>query len=309
VTSSFVSAWCLALKTTLNIVVVGASALVRHRKEVGLFLYKTFSLIPLYGISLTSNIKPPFSSAHGMSFLITVLCFLIVPPFSSATHSFDHLREQGLYPATTYNNSITNEIPISGGLNNNFHWVPENLQPEPHSNPSRSSIGPYFWTAILCSNNALPTPDCKAAISLIPTGHLILDPRTTETLGTRPSQTHARFNFHLPRPLRKFFLPAAFQSGKCVIYIKDEHVNFQPEPNVELPPQYNAAAFMYHTVWPNSRRLAELIIQRCGSRGGYTIAKSAPEGRRRFRKLAYRVFVGGPEWNGRMQRPFNTYSE
>jgi len=242
-----------------------------------------------------------------MSLFVIYLCLVLVLPLSfpsSATHPFDRLRSQNHYPVTTYDNSIIYEPPTSiqskyRGMYSNT--VYSNLQPDPQDRrPGQSRV---TWgsrsTTITCSQNELPIPDCEAAINIIPTGHLNLDPKAAHSLGTVESQDSVKYNATLPRPLRKFRLPAAFRAGECVVYVR--HFRFFEGkmaflPPVEPPAGFSPAKFMYHTVWPNSRRLAELVIKQCGSRGGFTETTSSPEGNKEaYKTFRYLVTVGIPK--------------
>jgi hypothetical protein len=69
---------------------------------------------------------------------------------------------------------------------------------------------------------------------------------------------------------------------------------------------------MYHTVWPNSRRLAELITEKCGVWGGAAWAESSPErNKEAFGTFRYLVRVGSPKEYKRdyykYVEPYNLY--
>jgi hypothetical protein len=139
-----------------------------------------------------------------MSFLKNILRLIVLGSFSSAIHPFDKLREQNLYPATTY------DISIPGGDNRQLGHITR--QPGPRSQGS-SELPP--WGEVYCSTNELHILDCEAGINIIPTGHLIVDPHTPDSLGTIKFQDNVRFKANLPRPLPNFRLPAAFRAGTC----------------------------------------------------------------------------------------------
>ena len=270
-----------------------------------------------------------------MSFLTCLLCLAFVFPSSLATHPFDRLGEQKLYPATTYDNSIPFNVgdfmPRSSlshtvveppaGLH---HRVHSNLQPVPHyvrpeSWDEVSVDNPIseHWATYYCSPRAKPIPDCEAAINIIPAGHIIIDPSSENSLGSKEAANSTRFNAYVPRPLRKFFLPAAFRAGGCVVFVKymtkpqwDPTSFFSrfPVPTVEPPSGFNAAAFMYHTVWPNSRRLAEVIQKKCGGRGGWVETTSSPESNKEFKKFRYQVAVGWAKPGNSLPDAFSEYN-
>jgi len=77
---------------------------------------------------------------------------------------------------------------------------------------------------------------------------------------------------------RKFFMPAIFRSGTCVIRVSaDVHRRGLIRPN---PPTFtNAASKMYSTVWPNVRQQATRIVQEC-------LAKD-PDGMRHYGGLLH----------------------
>jgi hypothetical protein len=228
-----------------------------------------------------------------MLFLDLLLRLIVIIPFSSATHPFDQLRAQNFYPLTTYENSETFESPL-------HVMVPSNLQPDIQNDRGLVSLAGSHtdWAIISCSQKRLPIPDCEAAMNIIPTGHLALDPKDAHSLGTVESNESVRWNAPLPRPLRKFRLPAAFRAGKCAVFVR--HYRGVEMDLFSLPPPgapagFSAAAFMYHTVWPNSRRLADLIIKRCGGREGLTPTASSPESNKAlFKIFRYLVKVESP---------------
>jgi hypothetical protein len=258
-----------------------------------------------------------------MSFFVIYLYLTLVLPFSSATDPFDQLRADGYYSMTTYNNSFVDPAgprpTFSFGISTN--WVNKNLQPNPQDNPPQTSRGARARAAqipqmgyIHCSEGELPVSDCEAAINIIPTGHLIFDPQNPLGTRRRGPWGYVKFRASLPRPLRKFFLPAAFRAGQCVVYVRHRHFNENSKAVAqlwELPATFSAAEFMYHTVWPNSRRLAELITKKCGGRGGFTSATTSPEWKpERFGTFRYTVMVASPRGHivdRNFAGPYNLY--
>ena len=261
-----------------------------------------------------------------MSSLTFFLCLFVVFRSSLATHSFDRLREKYLYPATTYNNSIPFDIdnylppepnpyikipPVGHNLQEtSVPQVHGNLQPVPHYTRPKSwnEFSGDLWgdmSKIRCISSLRTESkiDCTAAINLIPTGHLIIDP-TKQTFRSKDTRKSAIFTAELPHPLRKFRLPAVFHGGECAVFVKHLRVSremmimegrkrtYQKAPSQVEPPRcFNAAAFMYHTVWPNSRRLAELIQENCDGGGGWTETTSSPESNKEFMRLRYHITV------------------
>jgi hypothetical protein len=243
------------------------------------------------------------SFALTMSFFTMYLYLVLGLPFSSATHPFERLRPQNLYPATNYDASLSfNSAGFGGSRYTSPENVYSNLQPDPQF--SRPGEGRVSWglpsTSITCSENELPIPDCEAAIDFIPTGHLILDPKDAHSLGTIESQESVKYKATLPRPLRKFHLPAAFRAGGCVVYVGQSYNINSRAPEIKAPMKpptgFSVAMFLYHTIWPNSRRLADSILKRCGSRGGFIITDSSPESAKEaFKTFRYVVVVGSPK--------------
>jgi hypothetical protein len=141
-----------------------------------------------------------------MSFLTIFLRMAIAISFTSAIHPFDQLREQNIYPVRTYEDRyFDSSNPIAH-------------HPMAHLLGWGSDV-----TMIACSQDELvelAIPDCEAAINVIPTGHLILDPSTAHSLGTVEFQDSVKYHATLSRPLRKFRLPAAFRAGECVVYVR-----------------------------------------------------------------------------------------
>jgi hypothetical protein len=205
--------------------------------------------------------------------------------------------------------------------------VPSNLVPPSQIAPSKkvldwinfgkhkiiSSIGEQT-SYINCAERSTDIElDCKAAINLIPAGELLIDPRTEQSLGSKLNEKESLINLYLPRlpqqlagstgfdlsirhPLRKVKLPAAFRAAGCVVLVKaDEFPQMEKSHTATFPEKTNAAKFMYHTVWPNSRRLAELIQQKCGNIGGWTGTNSSPENDPKFGKFRYNIYVGHPD--------------
>ena len=259
-----------------------------------------------------------------MSSLIIFLCLLSIFQLSLATHHFEDLRKQKYYPATNYDNSIPYEPnnflppgpnpyvryrPVEQDIpeQNTKHQAYRNLQPEPHY------VRPKSWrefngdiseqqTRIYCTprEHEEKEIDCAAAINLIPTGYLIIDATEEAKLGSNKATKSTIFNAYLPDPRPKFRLPAVFHKGECAVFVRHfPHSRENPWPKysktvpmVQMSTGFSAAAFMYHTVWPNSRRLAESIQEECGNRGGRTETTSFPESNKEFKKLRYQIIVG-----------------
>jgi hypothetical protein len=251
-----------------------------------------------------------------MSLLTIYLCLLLSLSSSLAMGSFHDLLKNNLYPATTYDDDVPSDpgasVPSTSrtGLASpawiHLDWrdrlVHSNLQPAPHyldPKDVHENSSNIAKSLIRCRPRS-STLDCKAAINLIPTGHLLLDPISEHSLGSTNSTGSARFNLHLPRPLQKFYLPAAFRTENCMIFVGQLHPS-QWSPTSqwrvhkgEIPRHFNAAKFMYHTVWPNSRRLAKLIQKQCGNRGGSIETISSPESNLEFKEFRYRIIIGQP---------------
>jgi len=119
----------------------------------------------------------------------------------------------------------------------------------------------YQWKQIQCIRKSVSTniTDCHAAIAMIPTGELPVDPQP-HTLGN-PN----RFNLNVPDSARtrKFKLPAAFRSGNCAIYVFHEPHEHWPGRTEPIRFKFQAASAMYLTVWPDMRRAALRIVEGC----------------------------------------------
>ncbi|MCJ1249232.1 hypothetical protein MMC30_006455 [Trapelia coarctata] len=175
----------------------------------------------------------------------------------------------------------------------------------------------HSWDRPLCTNSPEGTPcilknknDCLGALEMIPSGQLALDPAHP---GDRYQPQPIDLAFHQGRQ-RKFFLPAAFRFGNCVISAEAVYSATQPRPPTK------AASAMYFTVWPNVRKSAAHIIEQCSlipfdRTAGWVTTKS----RLGQWEFAYKVTVTGTPKNlrpadarGRRQLPpfqtwFNIY--
>ena len=102
--------------------------------------------------------------------------------------------------------------------------------------------------------------DCRAAINLIPNGvkDLHLDPTKLDPLDKnerRPISLYRRPS----SSQRKYFLPAAFHSGSCMVLVRSaQQHGARPEP-----PEEKLAYAMYFKLWPNVRRMADRILRIC----------------------------------------------
>ena len=128
--------------------------------------------------------------------------------------------------------------------------------------------------------------ECNAAINLIPAGFSIdrsriysNDPRPV----TLPLSPIDRRRIHL--------LPAIFISGSCIIVVEST-----TKRSDVRPPEHPAAA-MSLTLWPNVKRLAQMVVDKCclirsrlpGQQGGELQGESMLEGW----KFKYKVTVHG----------------
>lgn len=125
------------------------------------------------------------------------------------------------------------------------------------------------------------------AIDIIPAEDTaFINPESAHTLGTR-NATEARFNAHFPEPRRKLFLPAAFRHGSCVVRVEGRTGPRGGPPSRE----FHAADFPYFKVFPDPRRLAGLIMAKCGGFPGRVSASKGPYDNRRDGKLTSEVPV------------------
>ncbi|MCJ1251124.1 hypothetical protein MMC30_008355 [Trapelia coarctata] len=126
--------------------------------------------------------------------------------------------------------------------------------------------------------------DCYSAIDLIPAGFSI---------------DHSRFHPKEPYPItvrlsaadrrRKILLPAAFNAGRCLILVQST-----TNPSDVHPPK-NAATAMHLSMWPNVKRLAQKVVDKCllttshllGHQGGEVEGESTLEKHR----FAYKITV------------------
>ena len=184
-----------------------------------------------------------------------------------------------LYSATTWDN----HLPID---HDNLLGVPRNAQ----------GAFPTKWDDIRCATyhrcaahydplSKPSTEDCKAAINLIPTGLLTIDPDPLHA-GTRD-----RPNIHLPKHRRKFYLPAAFRSGTCVVSVSYSVRTYDIASQAPQAPPTLAADFLYFTVWPNAHRLALHILQKCPEGSGFVPFASCPDNKKCFGTFKFLVEV------------------
>lgn len=133
----------------------------------------------------------------------------------------------------------------------------------PTSSPTTPSSPKNQIDHIDCTwylQNRGPAPaDCYAAISMIPSGDFLVQGDHFLDENGRP-----KLKIHIPPHdrARKFFMPAIFRSGTCMIRVSadvDRRGLMRPNP----PAFTNAAAKMYSTVWPHVRQRATEIVQEC----------------------------------------------
>lgn len=124
--------------------------------------------------------------------------------------------------------------------------------------------------------------DCNAAIDLIPKGTLIFDP------DPRHASSRHRPNLYLPERRRKFFLPTAFRSGSCIVSVLDKRraidIAYSGPPRI-------GADFLYFMVWPNARRLAPYILQKCPGSLGSVQFERCPENQAWFGTFGFTISV------------------
>jgi hypothetical protein len=115
--------------------------------------------------------------------------------------------------------------------------------------------------------------DCKAAIDMIPTG-IAFDPfnpgdrsqsKLIDVYFDRPDRRHPLFPGRLVRK-SPFLLPAAFRSRSCVVLV--ETMTLGP-----FQPPLQAASAMHTNVWPEVRRAATMILERCHLQKGPRFAR------------------------------------
>lgn len=137
-------------------------------------------------------------------------------------------------------------------------------------------------------NWGLKTQQYRGAIFRIrylPTGARLFDP-------ARPGN-ETKVDLHFPEPRCKFFLPAAFRSGTCVVTVKnpfrggrqrsDGPSGDADRASASTPgtrPPTPGSDFLYFTVWPTARRLAGYNLERCHGREGPVRVDSCPENKK-----------------------------
>jgi hypothetical protein len=111
---------------------------------------------------------------------------------------------------------------------------------------------------------ALIPADCARAIAMIPSGAFKVD--------TRHTAPGRKLDLAFPpgSRSRKFFLPAAFRAGTCLVTVDasstakaQKHTAGALKPPASVKP----AAEMYTTVWPNVKEQALAIVAECFERG------------------------------------------
>lgn len=181
------------------------------------------------------------------------------------------------YSATTWDNNL----PV-------YH---DNLLHVAHDN---QNIFPTRWNDIQCSfshsqwnglhsNYGAKIEDCKAAINIIPRGTVSFDP------DPRYAGSRHRPNIYLSERRRKLFLPAAFRSGTCSVSVLNIAGAFNSDHGA--PPPTVGADFLYFTVWPNARRLALYILEKCPGGMGSVHFDSCPENKSWFGTFRFEVQI------------------
>jgi hypothetical protein len=106
--------------------------------------------------------------------------------------------------------------------------------------------------------------DCRAAINMIPSGNISFD------LANSGNRSRSKpVDVYLDRSNRKgpFLLPAAFRSRSCVVLVgpppPQVRYSYPPPFRSRFQPPVQAASAMYSKVWPEARRAATMIIERC----------------------------------------------
>ena len=108
--------------------------------------------------------------------------------------------------------------------------------------------------------------DCNNAIAMLPGGGLHLHPEPNK-LGTHTPGQLPEFNLYRhPHHAqvgreRKFFLPAAFRAGSCLVLVRPETSN-KPDKMDPYGPS-EAAFYMWTLIWPQVKRIATNIVKEC----------------------------------------------
>ena len=95
--------------------------------------------------------------------------------------------------------------------------------------------------------------DCYAAIDMIPPGGY----------APAPPQVTNQPGIWIPQDVRdpkRFHIPASFWSGTCEVHVACRFPNVSKP---RFPPGADFASFQYNTVWPNARRMARRIVDKC----------------------------------------------
>jgi len=95
--------------------------------------------------------------------------------------------------------------------------------------------------------------DCYTAIDMIPSGvYTPVPPKDA----TQPG-------LWLPKGVRdpkRFHSPASFWSGTCEVLVT---CRFPDASKPRFDPTADFAGFLYHTIWPNARKVARRIVDHC----------------------------------------------
>lgn len=162
-----------------------------------------------------------------------------------------------------------------------YHLGPATASPPGSSSPSpttpsspRNQLDTIDCTWYLQTSGPAPA-DCYAAINMISSGELLVKGDHFLEENGKP-----KLKVHIPPAERdrKFFMPAIFRSGTCMIRVSadvDRGGLIRPNP----PTFTNAASKMYSIVWPKVRQQATRIVQEC-------LAKD-PDGLRHFGGLVH----------------------
>lgn len=62
------------------------------------------------------------------------------------------------------------------------------------------------------------------------------------------------------RDPKRFHIPASFWSGTCEVHVACRFPNVSKP---RFPPGANFASFQQNTIWPNARRMARRIVDKC----------------------------------------------
>ncbi|MCJ1248695.1 hypothetical protein MMC30_005914 [Trapelia coarctata] len=117
------------------------------------------------------------------------------------------------------------------------------------------------WSATEQGKHPLPD-DCARAIAIIPSGAFTVDPRH----GDHDSKLDLQFP--PGSRTRKFFMPAAFRAGTCLVTVDASAAGKEGSSSRKPPASIKPASHMYSAVWPNVKVQARKIVAKClgGSR-------------------------------------------